>query len=122
MSLLLCGLCYGRGYPGRARSDICGVKDICIGIGGISQGLEAIGFQKLAALECNPLMCERLRMNGYVGIMQGDVLNDLDRTYLHVKPSPVRCTIASGFPCQPLSTQGHQKGKDMFGPDHSKRS
>ena len=51
--------------PEDSEKMFLGVKDICAGIGGIAQGLEASGFQKLAALECNPLMVETMLMNGF---------------------------------------------------------
>lgn len=87
------------------------VKEVCAGMGGIAQGLEAVGFTKVAALDCNPLMCETLRKNGTPGVVLGDVLVAADRAALHQTPSPMRCLVASGFPCQPLSSQGDMKGQ-----------
>ena len=83
-------------------------------MGGIAQGLEAIGFNKVAALDCNPLMCETLERNGTPGVILGDVLVAADRAALHQTPNPMRCLVASGFPCQPLSPlsgQGDMKGQ-----------
>ena len=88
------------------------VKEVCAGMGGIAQGLEAIGFMKVAALDSNPLMCETLQRNGTPGVILGDVLVAADRGALHQTPSPLRCMVASGFPCQPLSSQGDMKGQD----------
>ena len=98
--------------PAESDKNLMGVKDICAGMGGISQGLEAIGFCPLAAMDSNPLMCETLLRNGHPGVIQGNVLRDLDRALLHCTPSPMRCTLVSGFPCQPLSSQGDQRGQD----------
>ena len=94
------------------ETDVLGVKDVCAGMGGLTQGLEAVGFHPLAALEINPLMCETLFLNGHPGIVQGSVLRDLDRARFHCTPFPSRCTMASGFPCQPLSAQGDQRGQE----------
>ena len=44
------------------------VKEVCAGMGGIGQGLEAIGFNRVAALDCNPLMCDTLKQNGIPGV------------------------------------------------------
>ena len=87
-----------------------GVKDICAGMGGITQGLEMSGFRRLASLDNRELMCETLKMNGHDGVILGDVLTPLDRACLHATPYPARCTLASGFPCQPLSSQGDKNG------------
>eukprot|EP00435_Cladocopium_sp_Y103_P070672 s642_g35.t1 len=96
--------------PDKASSGIGGIKDICAGMGGITQGMEFVGFQRLASLDHRSLMCETLRRNGHMGVVQGDVLNPLDRAFFHATPSPMRCTLVSGFPCQPLSSQGDQRG------------
>ena len=40
--------------------------------------------------------------------MHGDVQ---DRFRLHTTPAPFRRWLSSGFPCQPLSTQGDMKGQ-----------
>ena len=108
--------------PGDEDKYVLGIKDVCAAVRGISPSLEAVGFHRLAALECNPVMCENLVANGYPGVVQGDGLNDLDRATFHCTPAPVRCTLMSGFPCQPLSSQGDRKGqadersKPFFGP------
>ena len=87
------------------------VKGACAGMGGIAQGLEAIGFRKNAAMDCNKLMCDTLQRNGYPKVILGDVLVDTDRALLHLNPYPTRCMLASGFHCQPLSKQRGQRGQ-----------
>ena len=87
------------------------VKEVCAGMGGIGQGLEAIGFRKIAAMDCNQLMRDTLQRNGYPKVILGDVLVDTDRALLHLNPYPTRCMLASGFHCQPLSKQGCQRGQ-----------
>ena len=46
--------------PAEPEQIPCGIEEVCAGMGGIAQGLEAIGFP-------NPLMCETLRRNGTPG-------------------------------------------------------
>ena len=97
--------------PDEPEKIPCGIKEVCAGMGGIAQGLEAVGFSRVAAMDCNPLMCETLKRNGTPWVVLGDVLVEADRATLHMTPSPLRCLIASGFPCQPLSSQGDRKGQ-----------
>ena len=40
------------------------IKDLCAGMGGITQGLEAVGYHRLAAMDVRPLMCETLEKMG----------------------------------------------------------
>eukprot|EP00438_Fugacium_kawagutii_P023954 Skav232716 [mRNA] locus=scaffold4051:84716:89491:+ [translate_table: standard] len=96
--------------PPDDHKDFFKVKELCAGIGGIGQGLRFAGFDTIAAVDVNPYMCETLRRGGQTGVLCGDILDPRLRGALHCTPSPVRCTYASGFPCQPLSTQGDQRG------------
>eukprot|EP00438_Fugacium_kawagutii_P033744 Skav209660 [mRNA] locus=scaffold2126:122984:134587:- [translate_table: standard] len=96
--------------PQNTERNISQVKELCSGIGGIGQGLRFAGFEILASMDKNPYMCETLRRNGQVGVIQGDVLAADDRHSLHLTPGPVRGLYASGFPCQPYSSQGDQRG------------
>ena len=95
--------------PDEGNVQVLGVKDLCAGMGGITQGLEAVGYHRLAAMDVRPLMCETLSKNGHL-VIQGDVLSSTDRARLHALPYPARCTLTSGFPCQPLSSQGDRRG------------
>ena len=44
--------------PCEDSMDFRGIKDICAGMGGITQGLEMAGFYRLASLDNRTLMCE----------------------------------------------------------------
>eukprot|EP00438_Fugacium_kawagutii_P031198 Skav220793 [mRNA] locus=scaffold150:52383:57152:- [translate_table: standard] len=97
--------------PQFAECDLRQVKELCSGIGGIGQGLRFAGFEVVASMDKNAYMCETLRRSGQVGVIQGDVMDIQDRQRLHVTPAPIRGTYVSGFPCQPYSTQGDQRGE-----------
>ena len=86
------------------------VKEVCAGICGISMGLAACGFTRVASMDINGYMCDAQRSNGMHNVICGDILQPMDRWLLHTTPEPCRGTLACGFPCQPLSTQGDRKG------------
>ena len=92
--------------------DIMKVKDVCAGIGGITQGLEHVGFHRLASMDCQELMCNTMSANGMGNVVQGNANNPRDRAKFHCTPDQTRCLIASGFPCQPLSSQGDGRGAE----------
>ena len=87
------------------------VKEVCAGIGGISQGLHHAGYETIAFFDCNPLACEVIEMNYHAPVICGNLLCSQDRYLLHVTPMAYRCVVACGFPCQPLSVQGDLKGE-----------
>ena len=102
----ICVLC-----PDDSEIDIMKVKDSCAGLGGISQGLQCLGFELIAALEKQPLMFKTLETNSTKGVVRGDANNPVDRAEFHQTPFPHRGLLVSGFPCQPLSSQGDGKGE-----------
>lgn len=87
------------------------VKEVCAGIGGISQGLHHAGYETIAFFDCNPLACEVMEMNYHAPVICGNLLCSQDRYLLHITPMASRCVVACGFPCQPLSVQGDLKGE-----------
>lgn len=87
------------------------VKEICAGVGGISQGLHALNFHTVAFMDCNAFMCQALERNYTGKVIHGDITKPSDRQILHNTPGPVRCMITCGFPCQPISSQGDRKGE-----------
>ena len=92
--------------------DLMKIKDVCAGIGGISQGLEHVGFVRLASMDCQDLMCSTMTKNGLANVIKGDANNPAHRAEFHRTPDQTRCLLASGFPCQPLSRQGDGRGAE----------
>ena len=89
------------------------VFEICAGAGGQAIGLEAAGFECVAAVELDRHACETLRLNRPEwNVIEADV-----RT---VEGSPYRGVdlLAGGVPCPPFSIAGKQLGsndeRDLF--------
>ena len=86
------------------------MKEAFGGIGCIGLAGQFAGIQRIASLDHNSMTCRIQEANGAHGVICGDVLKIADRQKLHCTPYPSRCLMAGGFPCQPLSTQGDQRG------------
>lgn len=90
------------------------VLEICAGAGGQALGLEAAGFEHVAAVEIDPHACATLRANRPAWkVVEADV-RDFDA-------QPYAGTVdllAGGVPCPPFSVAGKQLGanddRDLF--------
>lgn len=84
------------------------VFEICAGAGGQAIGLEAAGFDCIAAVELDRHACETLRLNRPDwNVIEGDV-RDVDG-----KPYRGQVDLlAGGVPCPPFSVAGKQLGGD----------
>ena len=80
------------------------------GIGGIGMAAKHLGMKCMALMDSNKMVCDTLHANGHINIIHGDVLQARDRHLLHECRQARRGWLFSGFPCQPLSTQGDQRG------------
>ena len=90
------------------------LKEVCSGIGCIGQAAEFLGYQKIASMDVN-LEALRTQMANHASItFKGDINKTLDRCAFHQMPRAVRGTIACGFPCQPLSSQGDGLGQQDY--------
>ena len=86
-------------------------KEVTSGIGGMGMGAQHLGFQCVGMMDINGLVCSTLEANGGINVVHGDILCAQDRRKLHELHYQSRCWIFSGFPCQPLSSQGDGLGR-----------
>lgn len=80
--------------------------DLFAGIGGFHQAMRFLGGECVMAAEINQACVDTYNLNfsTYEGFVRGDV-NKIDPT--EIPPFDVVC---AGFPCQPFSKAGQQKG------------
>eukprot|EP00435_Cladocopium_sp_Y103_P032649 s829_g8.t1 len=97
--------------PENDMIDLTTFKEVTSGIGGIGMAGTFLGMRCLGMLDINSMVCETLEANGHFGVIKGDVLSAQDRYCLHQLHDGHRGWVFSGFPCQPLSSQGDQRGE-----------
>lgn len=83
------------------------VLDLFSGIGGFSLGLERAGMETVAFCEIDAF-CQRVLKKHWPNIPIYDDISKLDGK----KYAGTIDLICGGFPCQPFSVAGKQKGKD----------
>ena len=79
--------------------------------GAMAIGPMFVGACPLAAVDCNPLACEHLRLNQHGMVFQLDLLDPATTRRLHQSLGTVSQVTLFGFPCQPHSSQGSQLGQ-----------
>jgi DNA (cytosine-5)-methyltransferase 1 len=83
------------------------VVEICAGAGGQSLGLEAAGFEHVAAVDNDSGACATLRLNRPAWrVIEDDVANVSGAEFVGVD------LLAGGVPCPPFSIAGKQLGPD----------
>ena len=97
--------------PTEDELDFTSLKEACAGLGCIGIGAYQLGITTVATMDINPKAVYIQTLNKVPNALHGGILRPADRFRLHVTPQPLRCWISSGFPCQPLSTQGDMKGQ-----------
>ncbi len=83
------------------------VAEFCVGGGGQALGLEAAGFDCVAAVEIDVDCCTTLRLNR----PQWNILNE-DMRQFDGNRFPTVDLFAAGVPCPPFSIAGKQLGTD----------
>ena len=86
------------------------LKEMCAGVGCIGVAAAQLGLQCLACIDVNEAAIMTLKNNTAPNPLLGDLNQPLDRLRFHRTPRASRCTMAAGFPCQPLSRQGDGRG------------
>ena len=83
------------------------VLDLFSGIGGFSLGLNRAGMQTVAFCEIEPY-CQKVLAKHWPGVPIYDDIRELDGTQFRGTTS----LVCGGFPCQPFSVAGDQRGQD----------
>ena len=85
------------------------IREVCAGVGGISQGAQFAGFRTLAFLDRSALSCETVQLNGGYAICADICERDATRA-LHLVAPEQRSLLSAGLPCQSYSVQGSCRG------------
>lgn len=83
-------------------------SDLFAGIGGFAAVLEALGGEHVYSVEIDPFASQVYARN-WGRDPRGDITNDATDGVMNVRDHDV---LAAGFPCQPFSKSGAQKGMD----------
>lgn len=78
------------------------VVSLFSGIGGIDIAFEQAGFEIIQAVEFDKHCCITYRRNLTAPLVEADIRS--------VKSIPKADVLAAGFPCQPFSVMGYQRG------------
>ncbi len=77
--------------------------DLCCGIGGIRIGMERAGFSCVFSCDINR-ECQKTYYDNFGEMPQGDIAK------INIDSIPEHEILCAGFPCQPFSISGKQKG------------
>ena len=87
------------------------VLDLFSGIGGFSYGLEKLGFKTVAFCEIDKF-CKLLLQKHWKKVKIYDDVKEITKQRLETDGVELPDVITGGFPCQPFSVAGKQRGTD----------
>ena len=84
--------------------------ELYAGFGGMGIAARFLGGKTLVAVDWNAAATEQLRLHEIENVLQLDLSNRDNVKVIHQAVRDQRTTALMGFPCQPHSTQGRQRG------------
>lgn len=96
-------------YAARRSAPHYNVLDLFSGIGGFSLGLERAGMKTVAFCEIEPF-CQQVLAHHWPHTPIYDDIKQLTARRLHHDHIPSIDLICGGYPCQPFSVAGKQRG------------
>ncbi len=92
----------------KTTKDVFKFIDLFAGIGGFAAALTALGGRSVYSVEIDQTAAKVYELNwGHSPL--GDITEDANESTMNV---PAHDILAAGFPCQPFSKSGAQKGMD----------
>eukprot|EP00438_Fugacium_kawagutii_P000487 Skav216947 [mRNA] locus=scaffold3396:193301:197611:+ [translate_table: standard] len=86
------------------------VLELCAGMGGMGVGSMFLGGLPKVAVDHNALAADHLRRNAHGQVLQLDLTAPDSAKAIHQSFGGTPGTTTMGFPCQPFSSQGLQRG------------
>lgn len=88
------------------------IVSLCAGLGGIDLGAHRVGWSTKVMNDISELATSSLAVNfsSEANVIKGDIHEETTVRAIHACCFKSPVTIASGFPCQPYSTSGNQRG------------
>ena len=88
------------------------ILELCAGCGGMGVGASYMGGQIMVAVDHNGLSTSHLMANNHGQVMELDILDEDAAKRIHQAFADRPGTTTLGFPCQPFSAQGLQRGAE----------